>query len=193
MKRTRIQIFCRNGVDAAEKILRARAYCDRRRSRVRLVGETIENSVKQSAARRLISVYERERGFDLLLVPALPDIAADLRSVIEVLDRMSKAGIRVRFIEPELNFTPQMAKLCDLIQHSVKNWKREKIRLSFELAAYLNQKLKMEKPIGRPVKLTEEKRRIIEKMLKEGLTIQEIVRATGVSQTSVKRVRRSMR
>lgn len=192
MKRTRIQIFCRNGIDAAGKIERARAYCHRRKSRVRVVGETLENSVKQTAVGKLIVAYKRERKFDLLLVPALSDLAADLRSVIEVLDRMSKAGIRIQFFEPELNFTPQMARLCVLILPSVKDWKREKIRLSFEITAYLNQKLKMEKPVGRPIKLTEDKRHSVEKLLGEGSSVQEIARATGVSQTSVKRIRRSM-
>src|SRR3954469_6980610 len=154
----------------------------------RVVTETISGSVATALRRGFARLLDRLEPSDVLVVTKLDRLRRNVMDVGSTVAKLAELGVRVHCLAlGGADLTSSTGKLTMNVLNAVAEFERD---LLVERTQAGPSRAKSEgKTLGRPLSLTEDQRREIERRLREGITVSALTREFNTGRQTIMRVR----
>jgi putative DNA-invertase from lambdoid prophage Rac len=156
-----------------------------------VVAETVSGNVATSQRRGFTRLLDRLELDDLLVVIKLDRLGRNVMDVGSTVARPAELGVRVHCLAlGGVDLTSSTGKLTMNVLNAVAEFERD--LLVERTQAGLSRAKAEGKTLGRPLSLTEDRRRLVEHRLREGVTVSALAREFETSRQTIMRVRDAM-
>jgi putative DNA-invertase from lambdoid prophage Rac len=157
----------------------------------RVVTETVSGNVATSQRRGFTRLLDRLEPGDVLVVTKLDRLGRNVMDVGSTVAKLADLGVRVHCLAlGGVDLTSSTGKLTMNVLNAVAEFERD--LLVERTQAGLSQAKAEGKTLGRPLSLTEDRRREVEHRLREGRTVSALARELNTSRQTIMRVRDAM-
>src|SRR5215216_2321446 len=157
----------------------------------RVVTETISGNVATSQRRGFTRLLDRLEAGDVLVVTKLDRLGRNVMDVGTTVAKLAELGVRVHCLAlGGVDLTSSTGKLTMNVLNAVAEFERD--LLVERTQAGLSRAKAEGKTLGRPLSLTDDQRRDVERRLREGRTVSELAREFNTSRQTITRVRDAM-
>jgi putative DNA-invertase from lambdoid prophage Rac len=157
----------------------------------RVVTETISGNVATSQRRGFTRLLDRLETGDVLVVTKLDRLGRNVMDVGSTVAKLAELGVRVHCLAlGGVDLTSSTGKLTMNVLNAVAEFERD--LLVERTQAGLSRAKAEGKTLGRPLSLTEDRRREVERRLREGVTVSALAREFETSRQTIMRVRDAM-
>jgi putative DNA-invertase from lambdoid prophage Rac len=141
----------------------------------RVVTETVSGNVATSQRRRFTRLLDRVEPGDVLFVTKLDRLGRNVMDVGSTVAKLAELGVRVHCLAlGGVDLTSSTGKLTMNVLNAVAEFERD--LLVERTQAGLSRAKAEGKTLGRPLSLTEDRRRLVEHRLREGVTVSALAR-----------------
>ena len=155
------------------------------------VTETIPGNVATSQRRGFMRLLDRLEPGDVLVVTKLDRLGRNVMDVGSTVAKLAELGVRVHCLAlGGVDLTSSTGKLTMNVLNAVAEFERD--LLVERTQAGLSRAKAEGKTLGRPLSLTADQRRAVERRLAEGLTVSALAREFNTSRQTIMRVRDAM-
>src|SRR3954463_10501060 len=157
----------------------------------RVVTETILGNVAIAQRRGFTRLLDRLETGDVLVVTKLDRLRRHVMDVGSTVAKLAELGVRVHCLAlGGVDLTISTGKLTMNVLNAVAEFERD--LLVERTQARLSHAKAEGKTLGRPLSLTEDRRRGVERRLREGVTVSAVAREFRTSRQTIMRVRDAM-
>jgi len=157
----------------------------------RVVTETVSGNVATAQRRGFTRLLDRLEPGDMLVVTKLDRLGRNVMDVGSTVAKLAELGVRVHCLGlGGVDLTSSSGKLTMNVLNAVAEFERD---LLIERTQVGLSRAKAEGTVlGRPLSLTEDQRRAVERQLKAGITVSAVAREFNTSRQTIMRVRDAM-
>jgi putative DNA-invertase from lambdoid prophage Rac len=157
----------------------------------RVITETVSGNVATSQRRGFTRLLDRLEPGDVLVVTKLDRLGRNVMDVGSTVTRLAELGVRVHCLAlGGVDLTSSTGKLTMNVINAVAEFERD--LLIERTQAGLSRARAEGKTLGRPLSLTDDPHRAVERRLKEGVTVSALAREFKTSRQTIMRVRDAM-
>ena len=157
----------------------------------RVVTETVSGNVATSQRRGFTRLLDRLEPSDVLVVTKLDRLGRNVMDVGTTVAKLAALGVRVHCLAlGGVDLTSSTGKLTMNVLNAVAEFERD--LLVERTQAGLSRAKAEGKVLGRPLSLTEDRRKLVERRLREGITVSALAREFNTSRQTIMRVRNAM-
>ncbi len=157
----------------------------------RVVTETVSGNVATAQRRGFTRLLDRLEPGDVLVVTKLDRLGRNVMDVSSTITKLAELGVRVHCLAlGGVDLTSSTGKLTMNVLNAVAEFERD--LLVERTQAGLSRAKAEGKTLGRPLSLTEDQRRAVERRLGEGVTVSALAREFNTSRQTITRVRDAM-
>jgi putative DNA-invertase from lambdoid prophage Rac len=157
----------------------------------RVVTETVSGNVATAQRRGFARLLDRLEAGDVLVVTKLDRLGRNVMDVGSTVARLAELGVRVHCLAlGGVDLTSSTGKLTMNVLNAVAEFERD--LLVERTQAGLSRAKSEGKTLGRPLTLTEDRRREAERRLREGVSVSALAREFNTSRQTIMRVRDAM-
>ena len=157
----------------------------------RVIAETISGNVATAQRRGFTRLLDRLETGDVLVVTKLDRLGRNVMDVGSTVAKLAELEVRVHCLAlGGVDLTSSSGKLTMNVLNAVAEFERD--LLIERTQAGLSRAKSEGKTLGRPLSLTEDQRRAVERRLAKGLTVSALARSFNTSRPTIMRVRDAM-
>src|SRR3954469_15370894 len=157
----------------------------------RVITETISGNVATSQRGGFTRLLDRLEPGNVLVVTKLDRLGRNVMDVSSTVAKLAELGVRVHCLAlGGVDLTSSTGKLTMNVLNAVAEFERD--LLVERTQAGLNRAKSEGKTLGRPPSLTEDRRRLVERRLRDGVTVSALAREFNTSRQTIMRVRDAM-
>jgi putative DNA-invertase from lambdoid prophage Rac len=154
----------------------------------RVVAKTVSGNVATSQRRGFTRLTDWLEPGDVLVVTKLDRLDRNVMDVSSTVAKLAELGVRVHCLAlGSVDLTSSTGKLTMNVLNAVAEFERD--LLVERTQAGLSRAKAEGKTLGRPLSLTEDQRKAVERRLHEGATVSALARAFKTSRHTIMRVR----